>query len=146
MTINNTYEIGDIVDVLVDLTNGYPLNDNKNVVTHTGRIMGITIDYHGIHYKVLINGDFYSHIEILGLNTKTNPTLIYDNEIGAISYFGLSKIIEKSTGTEYSVLANGENALDITNTFTKEIKEITSRELISNYEYKFDIELEILKD
>lgn len=146
MTINNTYEIGDIVNVLVDLTNGYPLKDNKNVVTHTGRIMGITIDYHGIHYKVLINGDFYSHIEILGLNTKTNPTQIYENEIGAILYFGLSKINKKSTGTEYSILATGENGLDITNNVTNEIKEITAQELISNYEYKFNTEIENIKN
>lgn len=144
MDIKNTYEIGDIVKVKVDRKNGYPLKDNKNVTIHKGRIFGIKISYLGISYNILIKGDFYSHCEIIGLVEKTIPTKIFENEIHSLSYFGLAKIQKKKTKEIFDISGLGENELDIMNIETKKIERLTTKELLKNFEYVFNVDKEIL--
>lgn len=144
MDIKNTYELGDIVKVKVDKKNGYPLKNNKNATVHKGRIFGINISYTGISYNILIKGNFYSHCEIIGLFKKTIPTKIFENEIHSLSYYGLAKIQNKKTKEIFDINGFGEKELDIINIETRKIEQLTTKELLKNFEYVFNVDKETL--
>lgn len=144
MEVNNTYELGDVVSVKVDIKDGYPLKDNKNITIQKGRIFGINIGYQGLPYDVLIKNNFYSHFEIIGLIEKPTPNKIFKNEIHPLSYYGLAKIQDKKTKEIFDINGSGENAIDIINIHTKELKEETIQNILKNYEYLFDFKKEII--
>lgn len=144
MDINNTYELGDMVSVKVDLKDGYSLKDNKNVSIAKGRIFGIHIGYQGLSYDVLIGNNFYKHFEIIELIEKPTPNKIFKNEIHPLSYYGLARIRDINSKQIFDINGLGEKSLDIINIHTKELKQVTMQNILKNYEYVFDHKKEIV--